>query len=148
MGVAQDHCPWINKATAEGVLGTDATESVKVGKGPPETTVCKFLAKGPNPISDLQVDVIQMKDVAKEFPLDKAQCGPDATPLRGIGNEAELCSVKTPGTMYMEKVIGRVRDRAFIVTLTLGVDPAQSVPEDVVREKADSAAEEVAGNLF
>ncbi len=148
IGMAQDHCPWINKATVEGVLGTAATESVKVDKGPPVTTVCRFQAEGTSSTSDLQIDVVQMIDTATEFPIYKAECGAKASPLRAIGNEAEMCSLKTAGMTYAAKVIGRVRDRAFIVLLKMNAGSGRTMTEDMVQEKVGGVAEQVAGSLF
>jgi hypothetical protein len=139
---AQSRCPWINKATASGILGGPATVSVDNKK--PDSTVCKFHFEKDNHVYDLQIDVEQMKDANTEFVSYKSRCGAEATSLRGIGNEAQACSADK-GATHAEQVIGRVRDRAFVVILSTD---DSSMPRDVLKEKARSDAEQVAGILF
>lgn len=64
--------------------------------------------------------------------LDK--CRSDTKPLRAIGNEAVVCTSEGIG-----RVVGRVRDQAFVATITA---------TDVNIENVKKAAEIVAGNLF
>jgi hypothetical protein len=61
-------------------------------------------------------------------------------PLKAIGNEALACSDD-----HAELVVGRVRDRAFLVRL--GTNDHSTQPS-ALREKARRVAEQVAGILF
>ena len=115
---AENVCPWLNAATAAGVLGGPVTALVS-------PAVCEFV----RPQSTLHIEV-RKKPAAVE-----AKCESKGTPLKGIGNEALECS-----TVGREMVIGRVRDQRFVVWIQSS-DPA-------VRESARKVAEQVAGNLF
>ncbi len=64
-----------------------------------------------------------------------AKCGSDAKPVRAIGNEAVLCT-----SAQQQRIVGRVRDQAFVVTMT----PGDTGKEELIKK----AAEIVAGNLF
>lgn len=75
-----------------------------------------------------------MHSPATEFAAFLAKCGSDAKPLKGIGNEAVTCSLPRKGA----RVVGRVRDQAFVVSLS----PAEK------QDSINKAAEIVAGNLF
>jgi hypothetical protein len=59
-------CPWLNQATAAGVLG-----------GPVTQTGCHFRGA-----LELHIEIIE------DF---KSPCGSEAIPLKGIGNEALAC---------------------------------------------------------
>jgi hypothetical protein len=115
---AENSCPWLNSATAAGVLGGPVTASVS-------PAVCEFV----HDQTTLHIEVrVKPASIA-------AKCESPATPLRAIGNEAVACSVSG-----REMVIGRVRDQRFVVWIQ-STDPA-------VRTRARSVAEQVAGSLF
>jgi hypothetical protein len=59
-------CPWLNQATAAGILG-----------GPVVQTGCDFRGR-----LELHIEMV------KEF---RPHCGSDAVPLRAIGSEAVAC---------------------------------------------------------
>ena len=148
---AENDCPWINTATASGVLGGVVSEFVE--KVSPGTTVCKFHSERSNTSYDLQIEVAQMKAVGAEFPNYQARCNTEVTQLHAIGNEAEMCSTNNGNpsntiALYGEKVIGRVRDRAFIVIVSTSASDDPSMTLDALKEKAGSVAEQVAGALF
>jgi hypothetical protein len=68
--------------------------------------------------------------------------------LKAIGNEAMICAADDRKAGIGERVVGRVRDQVFTITIasTLKNDPALS--RDVLKVRISSAAEQVAGNLF
>jgi hypothetical protein len=74
-----------------------------------------------------------------------ARCGPHATPLRAIGNEAVACGFDGKKNQVSEQVVSRVRGRGFIVRITANSDPKD---RGALREKARNVAEQVAGFLF
>ena len=89
-----------------------------------------------------------MTDVPKQFPIYLAQCPPKSTPLPAIGNEAVMCSIQDKGDEYVEIVVGRVRDRAFVVSVSSSIQNDPSMTQETRRERASLVAEQVAGILF
>jgi hypothetical protein len=136
---AAERCPWINAATAGGILGGPVTASV----GPPEANPsCAFTRPG----AELRIEIIPIKS-AGDYASLAAACGANPEPLKAIGNQAVLCTVA--GTRTSVRVIGRVRDRIF--TMLIHSDESSftaGLTTDRLREKARAAAEHVAGNLF
>ena len=120
---AAQTCPWMNAATAGGVLGGDVTATVT-------PDACTFVRPGAELLIAVQ-PVVRKVDASHA-----ATCGPDPAPLKAIGNEAVIC---TAGRTV--RVVGRVRDKIFTITLT-------SAKPETFREKARAVAEQVAGNLF
>ncbi len=85
--------PWLDTATAAGVLGGQVTARVT-------STACQFVRGG----SKLRIEV--RKSTARP-----TRCGATAEPLKGIGNEAFLCPKH-------REIVGRVRDSVFTIRLT------------------------------
>jgi len=142
----QTKCPWINEATAGGILGGTVTATANVndhGDG-----VCEFSRQQGAVVYQLRVSVSMMTDIARQFPTYLAQCAPKSAPLRAIGNEAVTCSVEGNADGYAEQVVGRVRDQAFVVTVSSSVQNDPSMTQEMRREKAHLVAEQVAGILF
>jgi hypothetical protein len=170
---AEESCLWLNAATAGGVLGGAVTATVspanahtpkvqtanaKSSAGPlsadPEVagyagngmddSDCTFLRQPPI-AGALRIQVRTLSTPAKEFASYKARCSPHAVPLQAIGNEAFACDLKEKSGRLSEQVVGRVRERAFVIRLR--IDDA-SISQSLLREKAQKVAEIVAGNLF
>ncbi len=143
---AQAKCPWINEATARGVVGGAVTVTVKVndqGAG-----VCEFSRQQGAAVHQLRISVDIMTDIPKQFPSYLAQCPPKSAPLRAIGNEAVMCSIEGKEDKYAESVVGRVRNQAFAVSVSSSVQDDPSMTQEMRREKANLMAEQVAGILF
>lgn len=143
---AQSKCPWINQATARGILGGAVTTTVSTsnrGDG-----VCKFSRQQGAVIRQLRISVDIMTEIPKQFPTFLAQCQPKAMPLQAVGNEAVMCSIQGKGDQYDEMVVGRVRDQAFVVSVSSSVLNDPSLTQEMRREKANLVAEQVAGILF
>lgn len=142
---AENACPWINRATALGILGT--TEGSPMAS-PTEVnaTSCSFMVHSESGVNELRITVEQVKEPDQEFDSLKAKCGSGASPLPAIGNKAIVCSTDKKG--MGEKVIGQVRDNIFTITLSTGAKKDPSLPQEVLHEKIRLAAEQVAGNLF
>jgi hypothetical protein len=142
----QTKCPWINEATARGILGGPVTLTAKVrdqGDG-----VCEYSRQQGDVVHKLRISVDIMTDIHKQFPTYLAQCPPKSTPLRAIGNEAVMCSIQGKGDEYAEKVVGRVRDEAFVVSVSSSVQDDPTMTREMRREKTNVMAEQVAGILF
>jgi hypothetical protein len=104
-------CPWLNQATAAGVLG-----------GPVTQAGCIFTR------GSLELRI----EAGRDFEWYAATCKSDAVHLKAIGTEALACRGETG-----EQVVGKVRDRAFLVRITTND-----------RDKVRKVAEMVAGSMF
>jgi hypothetical protein len=143
---AQAKCPWINEATARGVLGGDVTLAAKVndrGEG-----FCEYSRQQGAVVRQLRIAVNIMTDIPKQFPTYLAQCPPKSDPLRAIGNEAVTCSTEGKGRTSAEVVVGRVREQAFVVSLSSSLQDDASMTQEMRRQKVNLVAEQVAGILF
>jgi hypothetical protein len=143
---AQAKCPWINEATARGMLGGAVTVTANVGDH--GEGVCEFSRQQGAAVHQLRIAVDIMADIPKQFPAYLAQCPPKSSPLRAIGNEAVTCSVQEKEKKYGERVVGRVRDQAFVVSVTSSARDDASLSQETCRAKVNLAAEQVAGILF
>lgn len=141
---ADTTCPWINKATAFGILGSSENS---VAAKPPEvsSTVCGFTLQLDNETRTLHILVEQKSNPEKALVAYKMKCGHEIIPLRAFGNEALMCS--SVGK-YGEQIFGRVRDNVFAIVLTTSSGETPSFGLDLLKENVRLAAEQVAGNLF
>ncbi len=142
----EGHCAWLNDATASGILNGPVTLDLE--PAPDDQTICVFTnLKTAKDYSALRIMVQPLKDTAKAVESHESQCTSPATALKAIGNEAVSCSADV-GYSRGEQVIGRVRDRLFIVTVssTMAQDPLMTRP--LLKDKANMIAEQVAGALF
>jgi hypothetical protein len=110
--------------------------------------VCEFSRQQEAIAFQFRIAIDIMTDIPKQFPTYLAQCGPKATPLRAVGNEAVFCSIEGKGGPYIETVVGRVRDQAFVVSVSSSVEDDPSMTRQMRRQKANLVAEQVAGILF
>jgi hypothetical protein len=85
-------CPWLNWATAAGVLG-----------GPVKQAGCSFTRGS----VELRIET------GRDFEWYAATCRSESVPLRAIGTEALACRGEAG-----EQVVSKVRDRAFLVRIT------------------------------
>jgi hypothetical protein len=139
-------CPWINLATASGVLGGEA--SLSLTNQSPTNTTCTFESRSGDEIRTLSVQVIGMVDPSKEYAPYKAQCDHDATSMRAIGNEALLCPASGLANAHGLRVVGRVRTNAFILTLSTTAKSSPVMTQQALEGKIGFVAELVSGNLF
>jgi hypothetical protein len=142
----QMKCPWMNEATARGILGGAVTATATIsdqGAG-----VCKFSRQQGSQVYELRISVEIMTDIPKQFPTYLTQCPPRSSPLRAIGNEAVTCSAESKAEPYAELVVSRVRNQAFVVSVSSTVLDDASMTQKMRRDKANLAAEQVAGILF
>jgi hypothetical protein len=143
---AQAKCPWLNEPTGRGILGDDETLTVKLNNQ--GVGVCKFTSQHGAAIHELRISVALMTDIPKQFPAYLARCPPKSAPLPATGNEAVTCTTHTKENHYAEIVVGRVRNQAFVITVSSTVQDDPSMTQEMRREKANLAAEMVAGILF
>lgn len=171
---AAENCLWLNEATAAGILGgavtlqvfhlahgmpAAGTANAKSSAGPMNANPsgpkyvtmstddedCTFARRAGAISSELRIEVRTMYQSRAEFTSRVAGCGNDKVSLRAIGNEAVACNTGNERGGRSEQVVGRVRDRAFLVRVTSN-DAARD--RAALRQNAQAAAEIVAGNLF
>jgi hypothetical protein len=167
---AQARCPWLNAATAAGVLGGEVQMTVTMapesemekgadadGYSAPEQrfnrgdALCEFTRKGDTGLYVLRIDVKTMNDPPKQFASFLAHCKGVSVPLTGIGNEAVQCGMQDDASLGREQVIARVRERVF--TLTINRPPASPTASEKssgtgLRDDTRNVAEQVAGSIF
>ncbi len=136
LAVAAD-CPWLNTATASGLLGGPATVHYD---GAPDagSGVCAFTRAAGKAVIDLRIE-INSGHTSRASLLDDARLHDvRKKELRGIGNEAW----SVPASGGGEWVIGRVRGTAFAIRAR------NSENEKAAEAAALKAGELVAGSLF
>lgn len=137
-------CPWLNAATAGGVLGGDVMTQVSLAEGNHSDGTCTFERRGGKIASTLSVQVITMPASRTNFASYESPCGSHKTALSAIGNEAVACDGHHHSERW-EFVAGRVRDRAFTIRIQTN---DRSISSGMLAEKGRLMAEEVAGILF
>jgi hypothetical protein len=145
---AANNCAWINEATASGLLGGDAVGEVS-GPALGQPAVCTFTQMTAGGRRTLRITVEIVADAHARVASIAQGCGADAGPLKAIGNEALVCAADDRKAGIGERVVGRVRDQVFTITIgsTLKNDPIL-FSRDVLKSRIYTAAEQVAGNLF
>jgi hypothetical protein len=143
---AKENCPWLNQATALGVLevGTSSSLGAIVEV---TATACDFTYRDATGFRALRISVEQSKDPIQTLNLRKTECGSGASALPAIGNEAVMCLAGRKRHIHGEEVIGRVRDNVFSVRL-LSKNGGPFMQGQALEEKTERVAEQVAGNLF
>lgn len=145
---AQSTCPWLNAATASGVLGGPA--SAQVNNTGSSTGVCVFQFQDEAQINTLRISVFKAnkpENVGKEMLPYESKCTASGLPLKGVGNEAILC-VSDNDKSSGELVVGRVRDNIFTVAIYAGKGNDPVAAKDALADNAEEIAKQVAGILF
>jgi len=143
---AQAHCAWLNDATASGFLNGPVTLDLETA--PDDQSICMFTnLKTAKDYSTLRIMVQPLKDVNNAVASRKSLCTSAPVALKAIGNEAVSCSADV-GYSRGEQVMGRVRDRLFIVTVSSTIAQDPSATRQLLQEKARTIAEQIAGALF
>jgi hypothetical protein len=143
--LAEVPCPWLNSATAAGVLGGEVQANV-TALTPQGDTTCDFKRTEHSSVSSLTIAVHTMALPSKDFASYLARCTGTPVSLKAIGNEAIQC-VQNNGSGG-EQIIGRVRDRAFVIDLKRGSPGQRSSTASGLSEEARNVAEQIAGALF
>ncbi|NYF53107.1 hypothetical protein [Tunturiibacter gelidoferens] len=111
-------------------------------------TTCDFKRSEHSTVFELTIAVHTMALPSKDFAMYLARCSGTAVPLKAIGNEAVQCVPSNNSLNGGEQIIGRVRDRVFVIDIQRG-SPRQSVSTQTgLSEEARNVAEQVAGALF
>jgi hypothetical protein len=144
---AANNCAWINQATASGLLGGEAVVAV-TEPAAEQPVVCTFTQQDEKGKRTLRVAVEISSDPHARLVAIAQICGANAAPLKAIGNEALICAADENKNEIGERLIGRVRDQVFTITIgtTLKDDPI--LTRDELKSRIHIAAEQVSGNLF
>jgi hypothetical protein len=145
---AEDNkCPWLNQATASGLLGGDAMITfTSATNGQP--AVCAFEQKTPDGMRELTISVAIDADAQMKLDAMMHGCGAADHLLQAIGNAAGVCTMDTKHRQMSERIVGRVRDQIFTISFVTTLKNDSELNRDSMMSKSYSAAEEVAGNLF
>lgn len=146
MAHAANNCPWLNEATASGLLGGNAVGVFTAVAGQP--SVCTFTQQGDGATRTLQITVEIATDPHGRFAALVQDCGTQTEILTAIGNEAVACAADPHKRMLGERALGRVRDQVFTITLSSSHKSDPVLNEDALKTRIYTAAEQVAGNLF
>jgi hypothetical protein len=145
---AADNCPWINQATAGGLLGGDAVASYTAASAD-KPAVCLFTRTTSDGKRALLITVDATTSPAHDrLAAMEKECGGPSAPLAAIGNETVLCGARRHGANSSESALGRVRDQVFAITLSSTIRDDGDFVDENLRVRLATAAEQVAGNLF
>jgi hypothetical protein len=144
---AANDCPWLNEATASGLLGGDAVGEF-TGGGADQPSECVFTQKDATAVRTLRIRVQVMPDFKTGYQTATQTCGTEVEPMRAIGNEALLCAFDDRKGVLGERVVGRVRDQILTITMTTTLKGDIHLTRPMLKAKISTAAEQVAGNLF
>jgi hypothetical protein len=119
---------------------------VKVTRAPTgDDASCEFVRDEGSLVVELRIEVETMASPPKGFASYAARCHSPTVPLKAIGNEVFACTAELDERHLAEQVIGRVRNRVFLVRISTN---ERSLQPGVLRDKARKVAEQVAGILF
>jgi hypothetical protein len=144
---AANNCPWITEATASGLLGGDATGSFSQ-PSPSQPAVCTFVQTTADGNRTLRIVVEQTPDFLARLESEYKACGTDPAPMTAIGNEARICNADDRKKLFAERVVGRVRDQVFTVTVSSTLKRDSTLTRDALKARVSTAAEQVSGSLF
>jgi hypothetical protein len=137
----------MTEATAGGLLGGDAVGNFTAAStGQP--AVCTFTQTGANFTRTLRITVEVTPDTHARVQAAAQPCGKNAAPIQAIGNEASMCTIENRNAVPGQLVVGRVRDQLFTITFTSTLKDDPILTRATLKDKAYTASEQVAGNLF
>jgi hypothetical protein len=151
-------CPWLNRATAAGVLGGDVRvavthpekDQIEQINGAAADATCEFTLSTGAHGTVLRIAVHSMQDHKKDFGAYLVSCGSSGHRLVGVGNEAIACMVQKDPSEVTQQVIARVRERAFVFSWSMP-KPKPGIGEkdlQIIRDKVQNMTEQIAGSLF
>ena len=144
--MAANNCAWITESTASGLLGGDAVGEVSAATGQP--TVCTFTQMDTGVKRILRITVEIAPEPHARMEAVAQVCGADQLPIKAIGNEAMVCTADDRKAGPGERVVGRVRDQVFTITISTTLKNDTLLTREALKARIYTAAEQVAGNLF
>ncbi len=91
---------------------------------------------------------METPDVRTFLDSESKRCITTSEPLRAIGNEAIACAWDERRNLYSARVIGRVRNQVFTITLSTTQKNDPILPREMLRTRILIVAEQVSGNLY
>ena len=138
---AETSCPWLNNATAEGILNGAVTQTFTPSSKTNDDGLCRFVTQRGSLADTLTIEVTTMPDPPKDYAAYLVRCGANPVHLRGIGNDAIVC----PAKVTQAEIISRIRNRALVVQTTAG---SPKPDRNELERATHTAAELASGNLF
>ena len=146
---AENKCPWLNEATASDLIGGGNAVGSYVPAAAGKAAVCNFTERTGEAVRTLQIAVNVANDPHGKFLANvQRDCRATSDSLKAIGNEAVTCSILRQQTVIGERVLGRVRDQLFSITLSTTMKHDPVLTPAILKMDISVAAEQVAGNLF
>ncbi len=151
LGRAEESCPWLDSPTADAALGTTTTATVTLlDKNQPDTdkigdSICEFSKQQGVLFRQLRIEVRTVADPAREFAAYNAHCSSKPAPVKAVGNEAWACALEAKSGQVAEQIIGRLRDRIFVVTIRAN---ESWLSHFGLLAKAYSVADQVSGAMY
>jgi hypothetical protein len=144
---ATNNCPWINEATVSGLLDGQAVGSFDQGPvGRPST--CNFVFKTAVGVRMLTISVETAQDAHAHLIGMSKGCKGSQEVLPAIGNEAYICTTEHGKETEAERVVGRVRDQVFAISISTTGKGNSSFSTQDLRSRISIASEQIVGNLF
>jgi hypothetical protein len=147
LGRAANNCPWLNEATASGLLGGDAV-GVFTQAAADQPAVCSFVSEAQGTRRTLRITVQVTPDAHARVVAAAQGCGGDAAPLAAIGNESLACAADDRKGALGERALGRVRDQFFTISISGTQKNDPDLTREALKAKIYTAAEQVSGNLY
>jgi len=144
---AANQCPWLNEATASGLIGGDSVGSF-TSTPDAHGGACVFTEKAGGIARTLTITVEIATDPHARVSALAQSCAAGATRLSAIGNEAFDCSADVRRGQLGERAVGRVRNQVFTITLSSTLKDDPILTRNALQSRTYTAAEQVAGNLF
>jgi len=145
---ASNACPWMNEATASGLLGDEAVGSYTAASSTNRRATCRFTQGNGAAVRQLVLEVESTSDATTRVKSMQKACSSAATTLQAIGNEAVVCAADDGKSRLGEFVVGRVRDQMFTIRISSSLKNDPVLTHEALRNRISSAAEQIAGNLF
>lgn len=139
---AEDVCPWINATTVVDVPDPAVSDVQSAVTNGGDT--CTFRYRKSDFFYSVRIAIHTAAGDSQDVAANATQCASGGTPLAGIGNEAVLCNAGPRGA----RVVGRVRDRIFVVNVSVKTAHGSTEMAKLLGDMATMMAEQVAGNLF
>lgn len=144
---ASNNCPWINEATVSGLLDGEVVGAFNQGSAG-QPAICNFVLKGAGGVRMLTISVETIQDAHARVMSMAKGCKEPQEVLPAIGNEAYVCTTEHGKEAVAERVMGRVRDQVFTISIsTTGKRDLILSPQDL-KSRISTASEQVSGNLF
>jgi hypothetical protein len=137
VGSQAQTCPWMTPGSAAKLLGGEATATIQIVDD--KQGSCSFVRSDGKAGYSLAI-VVSHKAVEA--------CPEGSMAVKGIGNDAQWCSVRQSSTETFDRISSRVRDAFFTVALRVAGLKNGGMTEEMRHDILDQAAELVAGNLF